>query len=163
LIKEAGERLGERENTDSFYRPPDESVNDYRYILKTLTLDGLLDAFAALLHKVEKAAEPPVAKEIRKDRFTVAESMSHIRDSIAARRTMSFFDLFAHDFSRSEIITTFLALLELLKLQIIAAEQNGVYDDITITYKTLDETDNTSFEAVAEGDFGAENKPTDNE
>jgi segregation and condensation protein A len=134
LIKEAGERLKTLENVNRFYKPPDESTADYHYVLRSLTLEGLLDAFSGMLHKVAKERVPVPPKEIKKDRFTVAEKMLRIKDVIAARRTVSFFELFERDYSRSEIINTFLALLELLKLQLVRAEQNGVYEDITITY-----------------------------
>jgi segregation and condensation protein A len=107
-------------------------VADYRYILKELTLTGLLDAFSLLLHKVEKESAPIAPKEIRKDRFTVAEKMIRIKDAIFMRGTVSFFELFDRDYSRSEIINTFLALLELLKMQLITARQSGTYEDITL-------------------------------
>ncbi|GHU98697.1 segregation and condensation protein A [Clostridia bacterium] len=134
LIQEAGEKLRQLENVDRFYKLPDASAGDFRDVLKSLTLDGLLDAFTTLLHKVIKESEPIPPKEIKKDRFTVAEKMSHIKDAIVFRKTVSFFELFSRDYSRSEIINTFLALLELLKLQIVTAAQNAAFDDIAITY-----------------------------
>lgn len=133
LIKEASEKLHTIENVNRFYKTPDESVNDYRYILKSLTIDGLLDAFSMLLHKVEKESVQVLPKEIRKDRFTVAEKITRIREIVMERRTVSFFELFDKDYSKSEIINTFLALLELLKMQIILARQSGTYEDITLT------------------------------
>ena len=134
LIKDASERLRTLENVNRFYKAPDESVNDYRYILKSMTMDGLLDAFSMLLHKVEKESVPILPKEIKKDRFTVAEKMIRIKDTILERRVVSFFELFDRDYSKSEIINTFLALLELLKMQLISAEQSGTYEDIVLKY-----------------------------
>ncbi len=134
LMKEAGEKLHTLENVNRFYKAPDQSVGDYRYVLKMLTMDGLLDAFSLLLHKVEKESVPILPKEIKKDRFTVAEKMIRIKDVIITRRVVSFFELFDKDYSKSEIINTFLALLELLKMQLITAEQNGTYEDITLKY-----------------------------
>jgi chromatin segregation and condensation protein Rec8/ScpA/Scc1 (kleisin family) len=43
--------------------------------------------------------------------------------------------LFEEDYTKSEAINTFLAILELLKKQFISAEQNELFSDITITYK----------------------------
>lgn len=134
LIKEASEKLHTLENVNRFYKAPDESVSDYRYILKALNIEGLLNAFSMLLHKVEKESAPVVPKEIKKDRFTVAEKMIIIKDVILRRRVISFFELFDRDYSKSEIINTFLALLELLKMQLITAEQAGTYEDITLKY-----------------------------
>ena len=141
LIKEASEKLQTLENVNRFYKAPDESVNDYRYILKSLTIDGLLDAFSLLLHKVERESEPILPKEIKKDRFTVAEKMVRIKDVIYARGAVSFFELFDRDYSKSEIINTFLALLELLKMQIIRAKQSGTYEDITLLVNDGEETE----------------------
>ncbi len=45
---------------------------------------------------------------------------------------VSFFDLFEPDYSKTEIITTFQALLELLKLQVVRATQTEVFGDIVI-------------------------------
>jgi len=134
LIKEAGDKLREMENVNRFYKLPDASVEDYRYILNNLTLNGLLDALTSLLHKVVKESVPPPPKEIRKDRFTVAEKMTQITEAVAIRKSASFFELFARDYSRSEIINTFLALLELLKMQIVTAVQSATFEDITISY-----------------------------
>jgi segregation and condensation protein A len=134
LIQEAGEKLRALENVDRFYKLPDASAGDFRDVLRNMTLDGLLDAFTTLLHKVIKESSPPPPKEIKKDRFTVAEKMSHIKDAIEFRKTVSFFELFERDYSRSEIINTFLALLELLKMQLVTAVQDAAFEDITITY-----------------------------
>ena len=48
---------------------------------------------------------------------------------------MSFFELFGDYYTKNELITTFQAMLELLKWQYIKVEQNGVFDDITITLR----------------------------
>jgi len=138
LIKEASEKMQLLENVDRFYKAPDESVNDYRFILKAMTLEGLLNAFSGMLHKVEKEKLPVAPKEIRKDRFTVAEKTAHIRDLLYERRTVSFFDLFDSESTRSEIINTFLALLELLKMQFAYAQQNELFDDIVIVYVEME-------------------------
>ena len=43
--------------------------------------------------------------------------------------------LFSHYYSKKELITTFQAMLELLKLQYITVEQNGMFEDITLTLR----------------------------
>jgi segregation and condensation protein A len=74
-------------------------------------------------------------KEIPKEVFTVADKVNHIKETLLERNTCSFYDLFREDSSRPEIITTFQAMLELLKVQYIAAVQDSTYGDITITLR----------------------------
>ena len=40
--------------------------------------------------------------------------------------------MFPHHYTKNELITTFQAMLELLKLQYITVEQRGLFDDITL-------------------------------
>ena len=71
-------------------------------------------------------------KEIPKDVFTVEEKVQHIRTCILDRKSMSFYELFTNFSSRNEIITTFQAMLELLKLQFLKFEQDETFGDITL-------------------------------
>ena len=52
-----------------------------------------------------------------------------------------FSDLFRQSISRDEIITTFMALLELLKLQEIKCVQSDAFNDIEISKKEQEEND----------------------
>ena len=45
---------------------------------------------------------------------------------------LKFTDLFEKNLTKSELINTFLALLELLKLQIIKAQQTDIFGEIDI-------------------------------
>lgn len=132
LFKEASERLKIYENVNKFYKPADETVNDYRYVLKEMNIEGLLNAFASMLTKVKKEESQIMPKKIEKDRFTVAEKIISIRLNILERRRMKFSDFFEQDFTRSEMINLFLAVLELLKMQEITVKQGANYDDIDI-------------------------------
>ena len=75
LFKEASEKMKEIENVDRFYKPADETVNDYRYVLGELNIEGLLNAFASMLTRVKKEEEKVIPKKIEKDRFTVADKL----------------------------------------------------------------------------------------
>ena len=135
LFKEASERLKQYEDVNKFYKPADETVNDYRYVLKEMNIEGLLNAFAKMLTKVKKEAEEIVPKKIEKDRFTVAEKIISIRQNILEKKRMRFSDFFEEDFTRSEMINLFLAVLELLKMQEILVKQQSIYEDIDIELK----------------------------
>ena len=133
LFKEMSVKLKELENVDRYYKPPEPSANDVRIIYKDFTMDGLLKALSDLLTRTEIDRKIHEEKEIPKEDFTVQDKMNFVREKLLDVRECSFFELFRPTASKTEIITTFQAMLELLKRQFIKAVQNGVFDDITIT------------------------------
>jgi len=136
LFKEASVKLKDQENIDRFYKMPDKSVGDVRIVYNDFNLDGLIQAFSKLLMRVDdKKRQENVLKEIPKEVFTVKDKVDHIRNILLDRKVVSFFEMFPSRYTRTELITTFQAMLELLKLQYIAVEQNGVFDDITLTLR----------------------------
>lgn len=136
MFKETSEKLKKQENTDRFYKEPDKSAGDVKIVYKDFNLEGLINAFSKLLLKADaKRREQSESKEIPKDVFTVAEKVVFIRETLLQRESMSFFELFTDYYTKNELITTFQAMLELLKWQQIKVEQNGVFDDITITLR----------------------------
>ncbi len=58
--------------------------------------------------------------------------MSYIREILLVEDKFKFCELFEENASSNEIVTTFLAVLELLKLQIIKVSQHGLFEDIYI-------------------------------
>lgn len=133
LFKEEAEKLKDRENIDRFYKPPEESASDVRIVYTDFNLDGLVKAFTRLMEKVDlRETIKTTNKEIPKEVFTVRDKINFIRNTLEECGTCRFYDLFSQYVTRSELITTFQAMLELLKLQFIKVEQQDVYDDITI-------------------------------
>ena len=132
LFKEQSQVLSEIEDVDSLYKDPEPLANGYRYELKDFSFDKLLDAFALIMHKVQERAEVPEAKQIEKDRFTVAQKMADIKDRLLEEDKIMFSELYMDDYSKSEVINTFLALLELLKTQLIKVVQTDIFSDICI-------------------------------
>lgn len=135
LIQGAVTNLRPIENVDRFYKEPDDKVNDYRYVLGEMNLEGLLDAFAKLLSRVKKEEEKVIPKKIEKDRFTVEEKIVSIRQNLKEKKRMQFSQFFGIDYTRSEMINLFLAVLELLKLQEIRVMQQSLFDEIDIELK----------------------------
>ncbi len=136
LFKEASAKLKEQENILRFYKEPDKSVGDVKIVYNDFNLEGLISAFSKLLMRVDdKKRQENLLKEIPKEVFTVKDKVEHIRTVLLDRKEVSFFEMFSSYYTKTELITTFQAMLELLKLQYIAVEQNGVFDDITITLR----------------------------
>jgi len=133
LFKEASEKMKNIEDVGKFYKKPDDSAGNYRYELpEKLEVDALISAFSNLLHRVSVKAEEITERKIVKDRFTVAEKIAQIKDALLLKPRFQFTELFEADYSKSEIINTFLALLELLKTQIIKVEQSSTFGNIDI-------------------------------
>ncbi len=135
LFKEVGKNLKEIEDVNKLYRAPGKETEKVKIVMKDMVLDQLLDAFAKLLTREElkKAVQNEQPKKIMKDRFTVAEKIISIRNFAKERKRFEFEELFDEDMTKSELINTFLALLELLKLQTIKVIQNGTFGNIVIT------------------------------
>ncbi|MCL2370185.1 MAG: segregation/condensation protein A [Firmicutes bacterium] len=139
LFKEATEVLQPLEAVDKFYRPPDPSLNKGNFVLGDMTMDGLVNALSKMLANLERRATVLASRKIVLDRFSVSEKIGHIKDYLMFRKTAQFTDLFEDDYTKSEIITTFQALLELLKSQIVQVIQQEVYGAIDI--KLLEESE----------------------
>ena len=136
LFKEASENLKEQETVNIFYKEPDESANDVRVEYTDFNLNNLVKAFSKLLERLDLEKRIKNSqKEIPKEVFTVADKINYIKTTMLERQSCSFFELFKEDASRMEIITTFQALLELLKLQYLTYEQKETFGDITINLR----------------------------
>jgi len=132
LLKEASEKLKPLENVDRFYKPAVDLKPEYALKLDNLGLDALTAAFARLMHRIKQSSEPVASRKIRMDRFTVRDKIADIRTRIAKHKTVMFSALFDADFTKSEMINTFLALLELLKTGEVRATQDTAFADISI-------------------------------
>jgi segregation and condensation protein A len=135
LFKEAGDKLKTTEEVNAFFKEPDLKPGDYKIVLRDMTFNNLVKAYTRMLHRLELKKHDAVPKDITKDRFTVKDKIDFIEFSVKERKFIRFFELFDSDHTVSEIINTFLALLELLRMQRIYAEQKDTYEDITINYR----------------------------
>ena len=99
-----------------------------------LTLEKLAKAFKKVLERAEAAerSENLAQREIRRDSFTVAGCMVRISRRLKGG-SCRFSEFFAEDYSREEVITMFLAILELARLSRLHVEQGGAYDEIFLS------------------------------
>lgn len=133
IFKEKAEQLKEQESIDRFYKDPDASAFNVRILYKDFTLQGLIKAFTKLMEQVDiREVNKTTDKSIPKEVFTVRDKIEFIKQTLEERESCSFFELFSIHVSRNELITTFQAMLELLKHQYILCEQTNTYGDITI-------------------------------
>lgn len=135
--REAAEKLREYEVLNRFYHEPMFGEDDYKLVIKDFSLEKLISAFSRLLERAEFEEDKTVEKTIVKERFSVAERISDLVEVIRAFRVVKLSSLFEKDFSKLEIINTFLALLEITKQQIATIEQDDDNEDITIRHTPL--------------------------
>jgi segregation and condensation protein A len=133
-FKQVAQGLREREEAGLRAYPrlapaPRPETADFR--LEGVTLDDLLAAVQDALVRLPtlppdaERAVPPLA-------FSIEDKIADILGRTASRRQASFRDLLGEASSRVEVIVTFLALLELIRLRRVTVEQEGLFGDIAI-------------------------------
>jgi segregation and condensation protein A len=90
----------------------------------------LINAFQVVLKRVEAREN---WQEIFGENFTVSDKIDQILQSVANKTSIPFSTLFAAAASRVEIVVTFLALLELIRLKQVRALQSNPFDEIQIS------------------------------
>ena len=90
----------------------------------------LISAFQSVLKRMEARDD---VQEIFSERFSVSEKIDSILQRLAKGGGVRFSDLFGAATSRVEVVVTFLALLELIRLKQVRAIQRNVFEDIEIT------------------------------
>jgi len=94
-----------------------------------VSIFDLLNAVNAVLKRFEKRDSP---RDIFEDKWTVSEKIEQLMQAIASRGSLRFAELFETAVNRSEVICTFLALLELIRLKQLACAQSDDFGDIEI-------------------------------
>ena len=89
----------------------------------------LIRAFQGILSRFEVEDE---LSEIADDRFTVGDKIDYLLLSVGRGRRMGFGQLFAGATSKGEVVVTFLALLELIRLREFTVQQEGSFSEIQI-------------------------------
>jgi segregation and condensation protein A len=89
----------------------------------------LINALQTVIKRVEARED---LREIFGEHFTVSEKIESILQRVSAGRSLKFSELFAEVASRVEIVVTFLALLELIRLKQVRATQANPFDEIEI-------------------------------
>ena len=94
----------------------------------------LLDAFQAILDR----AKDRTALEVTPERISIRERMTQMTEMLRDRRSCTFEELFEGDFTRFDIVITFLALLEMTKMRVTRIYQADIQGPIHVQYALLD-------------------------
>jgi segregation and condensation protein A len=84
---------------------------------------GLFDLLQALQEVLREQPEDLV-HEVNIEHLSVADRINQILTSLQGQESVAFLDLFAGGLKRSEVVITFLALLELVKMRMVRCMQN---------------------------------------
>ena len=105
--------------------------------LTGLTLDGLREAFLRVLSRRPRLDDNPESnhyapRNIHRDSHTVQECMLDLMKAVKQKKRMRFEEAFSDAPTKEEVVTYFLAVLELLKLGQMHVRQDEVYGGIEL-------------------------------
>ena len=142
LYKESAGRMKEFEQAamQVFSKLPEEYPLPPQPVeLTGLSLDGLVRALERILARQTQSEEPGrVFRSITRDRFTIEQCVFNLTARLK-KGPVLFTDMLSDAVTRDEIVSYFMAMLELLKLGRLHARQEHVFDDILILPGRRDE------------------------
>lgn len=94
-----------------------------------VSLFDLINAVSAILQRYQARGG---LGEIYEDKWTVSGKIEELVQHLRLESPLKFSDLFTHATSRSEVVATFLALLELIRLKQVTARQPEPFREIEI-------------------------------
>lgn len=96
----------------------------------------LRQVFAEALKQLEPITRLPQTVIVRT--INIRQKIEQISERLAAEKTTSFRQLLQQSNNKTEVIITFLAVLEMVKLRTATAVQEGLYADVSITALNLE-------------------------
>ena len=137
---ELRDRLGDAAGV--YYRKQDlpEEVMQYtppadpQELLRGLTLEKMSAIYQALIRRQENKIDPIRSKfgRIEKEEISLSDKLLEMREYARTNRKFSFRQLMENQHSKIQLIVTFLAILELMKMGYIHVEQDELFDDIQV-------------------------------
>jgi segregation and condensation protein A len=94
-----------------------------------LSIFDLINAVSAILKRFQQKDE---SRDVFEDKWTVSEKIENLVQLLKERKQLGFSELFSESTSRSEVVVTFLALLELMRLKMVTVTQPEAFSEIRI-------------------------------
>jgi segregation and condensation protein A len=95
-----------------------------------LTINDLQAAFNKLVkRRFHKQIQP---RSVQNDTWSIQKQMTKLMAKLTTQSVVSFEALFVDDVSKDEVVTTFMAMLELVSHQHIQVKQNKLFANIDI-------------------------------
>lgn len=138
--QEAAHKLDElSENQGEYYpRGGTQFVFDFeegREGWEEIGLLGLINAFA----QVAESFDLQLVKEVEVDEVSVEQGMEQVRSKLKSNNNFLFSELFGDKPSKVELVSIFLALLEMVRIREIAIKQHQLFGEIRIFQRELED------------------------
>lgn len=158
-FKEAAQFLREKEINMQKHVTRSESISDYRPEKSNLKVSmfDLMTAFKEALKNIPK----DVFFEVMKDEYTVEEKREFIAELIIEQDRVNLTELFGRCRTKMELISTFLAVLELVKMKKIDTVQDGLFGGIVLMKKEVDDTQALENQEIEAEEIDEENESED--
>lgn len=99
---------------------------------------SIFDLIRAFRKVLKRFSDENTLGEIHDERFTVGDKIDFLLQSIVEGDSLPFEDLFADAAGKSEVIVTFLALLELMKMNQFMVRQTDLLGQIVVIRRKID-------------------------
>ena len=116
--------------------------------LAPVSVFKLLDAFQRLLSRVKQTAD----HLIDVDRISISERILQLVDLLQGRGPTVFDELFVGEFTKADLVVTFLALLEMTRLRMMQVLQAGPLSPLHVELTLSDEQHQVLKRDVGESD-----------
>lgn len=134
--KTLAEALKEKEvNQSKLYTRPAEDLTPYIGVkeknpIGEVSLYDLVEALGKVINK-SKREDTPITK-VHRDEVSVKDRIREIKKMLAITGCIRFTELFSELPNRTEIVTSFMAILEMMRKHQIQCEQSVLFGDIVL-------------------------------
>lgn len=131
-FKDAAAHLQQREiaQENIFNRIPEAPELKAERPIGEVSIFDLINAFQGILKRLDKKEN---LREIFEENFTVSDKIELIMKMTSGDVAIRFSELFSHAASRTEIVVTFLAILELIRLKQLSVTQPEEFGEIEVS------------------------------
>jgi segregation and condensation protein A len=123
VLESQADRIIERRDHQTTFELPGKGDMD---LWKDIELIDLIRVFSGVVRILE-VSEFGI---LREEEYHVEDKMDQVREMLKLQEKINFYDLFGKITSKSEIIVTFWAILELYKMVEIKIKQHTFFGDI---------------------------------
>lgn len=135
-------KIREEQSSKFLYKKSDSTLKELaeekslepEAFLQGITMADLYHAFEDVMKRKEIKTDHVRAsfENVVNDPFTIQERMEYIRDLLILHSKTTFHAIFREDSTKIEVVVTFLALLEMMKMKEVTLFQKKNFDEIII-------------------------------
>lgn len=135
FYKQVSQDLAEQHNQRAlhFSKPKEEILVEDLTLTHDKSVIDLFLAFSKVMAEKQKQVRTSHTT-IAKDDYRIEDMMVKIRERFEASRQLTLTEIFANSSSLSELITLFLAVLEMIKVKTIVVKQEQAFGQVSLTW-----------------------------